>query len=220
MGKLKKYDLLTDTWLTIATGSGGSSGGGSGTFLGLTDTPLAFTGQAGKVAAVNIGETALEFIPGGGGGAGLTTGYRAHPSATITLPTRTTARVPMDTVDFDINSEHDLTSGRWVCGADGVYLLIGQLHYAPGTTGYRAVYFYKNATTTGTPEVYDVGSGTLLGVGYLGDANGEEVPSGISTAQLTIGDYIDVFARHSQGSDVVVGDASQMSSWLSVIRIA
>ncbi len=50
----------------------GGGGGGSSTFLGLTDTPSAFTSQAGKAVAVNVGETALEFIdfPSGGGGGG------------------------------------------------------------------------------------------------------------------------------------------------------
>lgn len=43
-------------------------GGGSSTWLGLTDTPGAFTGQAGKYPKVNAGETALEFgTPSGGG---------------------------------------------------------------------------------------------------------------------------------------------------------
>jgi hypothetical protein len=39
---------------------GGSTG--SSTFLDLTDTPSDYTGQAGKVAAVNTAEDALEFI--------------------------------------------------------------------------------------------------------------------------------------------------------------
>lgn len=34
----------------------------AGTFLGLTDTPASYSGDAAKVAAVNAGETALEFI--------------------------------------------------------------------------------------------------------------------------------------------------------------
>ena len=43
-------------------------GGGASTFLGLTDTPAAYTGQAGKYPKVNVGETALEFgVPAGGG---------------------------------------------------------------------------------------------------------------------------------------------------------
>lgn len=45
-------------------------GGGASTFLGLTDSPSSFTGQDGKVAAVNAAEDALEFVTGGGGGGG------------------------------------------------------------------------------------------------------------------------------------------------------
>jgi len=41
---------------------------GVATFLALTDTPSAYTGQAGKYAKVNTGETALEFATPGGGG--------------------------------------------------------------------------------------------------------------------------------------------------------
>lgn len=53
----------------IAT-TGGSSG--SSTFIGLTDTPSSYTGQALKVTRVNAGETALEFITLTGGGDALT----------------------------------------------------------------------------------------------------------------------------------------------------
>jgi len=35
---------------------------GVSTFLGLSDTPSAYTGAAGKAVAVNAGETALEFV--------------------------------------------------------------------------------------------------------------------------------------------------------------
>jgi hypothetical protein len=43
--------------------------GGSGTFLGLTDTPSSYAGHASKVVRVNAAETALEFATGSGGGA-------------------------------------------------------------------------------------------------------------------------------------------------------
>lgn len=67
---------------------GGSGGGGSSTFIGLTDVPAAFTGAALKVARVNAGETALEFFDIAntktavisfvidGGGSPLTTGAK------------------------------------------------------------------------------------------------------------------------------------------------
>lgn len=46
---------ITPTWAEL-TGSGAVT-----TFLGLTDTPASYTGQANKKVSVNVGETALEF---------------------------------------------------------------------------------------------------------------------------------------------------------------
>lgn len=46
--------------------------GGSGTFLGLTDTPSSYTGQSLKAVRVNAGETGLEFFTLSGGGDALT----------------------------------------------------------------------------------------------------------------------------------------------------
>ena len=37
-------------------------GGGATTFTALTDTPSAYTGEAGQIPRVNAGETALEFV--------------------------------------------------------------------------------------------------------------------------------------------------------------
>ena len=54
------YVLSSDTagnrsWIQM-------SGGGSGTFLGLSDTPSDYTGSGGLIVAVNAAEDALEFI--------------------------------------------------------------------------------------------------------------------------------------------------------------
>lgn len=52
-------------------------GGGASTFLGLTDTPASYAGQANKRVVVNAGETALEFetIAAGAESEGLTVDY-------------------------------------------------------------------------------------------------------------------------------------------------
>ena len=50
------YDFQNTTWSTLAVGVG------STTFIGLTDTPANFTSSALKIARVNAGETALEFV--------------------------------------------------------------------------------------------------------------------------------------------------------------
>ena len=41
---------------------GGTGGAGRTTFVSLNDTPSSYSGEAGKIAAVNSGETGLEFI--------------------------------------------------------------------------------------------------------------------------------------------------------------
>jgi hypothetical protein len=47
---------------------GGGGGGGASSFLTLTDTPDTYAGQAAKVARVNAGESALEFVAVAGTG--------------------------------------------------------------------------------------------------------------------------------------------------------
>lgn len=47
--------------ITATGGSGGGGGGGSDNFLGLTDTPDSYAGQAGKVVSVKGDASGLEF---------------------------------------------------------------------------------------------------------------------------------------------------------------
>ena len=68
---------------TSATTKGG--GAGSSTFLGLTDTPSSYTGQALKVARVNAGETAIEFATLAGGGDALKADPLSQFAATTSL---------------------------------------------------------------------------------------------------------------------------------------
>jgi len=56
------------------------------TFVALTDTPSTYSGQANKVARVNLGESAIEVVDNesglefiiDGGGAAITTGQKGH----------------------------------------------------------------------------------------------------------------------------------------------
>jgi hypothetical protein len=84
---LGRYDPTTGTVQEIALGSGlslddsgtliatgGSGGAGVDTFLELTDTPNAYSGQALKAVRVNAAETGVEFgdVTSTGGGVGDT----------------------------------------------------------------------------------------------------------------------------------------------------
>jgi hypothetical protein len=74
----------------------------SDTFLELTDTPDSYAGQAGKIVAVNPGESALEFIPASAsGGAPATAQY-------LTLA-----------LDGTLSNERVLTAGTNVSFVDG-----------------------------------------------------------------------------------------------------
>lgn len=59
-----KSNLTDADFVKLPSGSAGAS-----TFLTLTDTPTAYTGNANKIPAVNAGETGLEFIDPPSGGA-------------------------------------------------------------------------------------------------------------------------------------------------------
>ena len=60
------WDALAITGGTVISAAGDATDPGVTTFLGLTDTPSAYTGMAGQVVAVNSAATGLEFVPGGG----------------------------------------------------------------------------------------------------------------------------------------------------------
>ena len=69
---MKKTLLILPIFLIILSGCSNNLGDrtavGVSTFLGLSDTPASFSGEATKFARVNAGETALEFIALAGGG--------------------------------------------------------------------------------------------------------------------------------------------------------
>jgi len=54
--------FCTDTNIAWIGTAGGDLSLGSGSFLGLTDTPASFVGETLKHVRVNVGETALEFV--------------------------------------------------------------------------------------------------------------------------------------------------------------
>ena len=82
-----KYEISLVRFVNLGSGGGG---GGATTFAGLTDTPSALTGQAGKILQVNSGATALEFTDkpsggsGGSGGGGLIVAKTVQSVITIT----------------------------------------------------------------------------------------------------------------------------------------
>jgi hypothetical protein len=77
---LSSFGTITGTWkVKFAQGYGETTGA---TFLSQTDTPSSYSGQSGKVVAVNTGETALEFTDAPSGDLPVTT---LGTSGTVTI---------------------------------------------------------------------------------------------------------------------------------------
>lgn len=114
-----------------ATQSGGTAtitipgGSGASTFLALNDTPDSYVGQAGKLAAVNSGETAVEFVDP------YVSGPTAHDAVgTTTNPVLiggyASAAAPADvSADGDAVRNWNLRNGAQVVGIQAGGDLIG-----------------------------------------------------------------------------------------------
>ena len=81
-GDTHEFGGVTYTYSATKTAWTGASGGGSSTFVGLSDTPSDFTNAGGKSVAVNSGATALEFVDASSG-SGVTnyTNFAAFPGS-------------------------------------------------------------------------------------------------------------------------------------------
>ena len=99
----------------LAAAAGG--GGGATTFLGLTDTPASFAGEADKFANVNAGETALEFTAVAGllHAIATTNIYCCWSNRVSDTPrTATVSSVAGDVLTLTGN--HAYRFGEWVAG--------------------------------------------------------------------------------------------------------
>ena len=150
----------------------------AGDFVGLTDTPASFTGQAGKILQVNSGATALEYTdkPTGGTGAGGTTIRQS--SYTPSVPAGTWAsELTIALADGTVEADQGITrSGNTLTFTKaGFYVVEGSFYVQSDTPPSQAnnvrtfpEFFIK---VNGTKDVssdatfYIRGSGSYLGAG-------------------------------------------------------
>jgi hypothetical protein len=136
--------------------------GWASTFLGLTDTPASYTGQALKGTRVNAGETALEFFTLGWGTGTVTSVWSADASVTITNPTTTpdlaVVKSPKLTTARTISTTGDVTYTSWAF--DGTANVTGTATIANSAVTLAkqadvatATIFYRKTAWTWVPEV-------------------------------------------------------------------
>ena len=142
---------------TIVTGPAG----GATSFLGLTDTPDTYSGQAGKVVQVNAGATALEFgTAGGGGGAPTDATYlvsTAHGSLSA-------ERVITDSTDVTWNLA---TAGQVQAIIPANAIELSQIQEVLSGT-----LVGRSTTGTGDLESLGIGTGLELAGGILSATGG------------------------------------------------
>lgn len=121
---LDEYGHITGINSAYATGTG--IGGGASTFLDLTDTPSAFSGNNSKVVAVNSLASALEFISGV-----LISGTDYHPSINAASSSDNSGQNFIQDILLD-NYGH--ITGIVVATASGTGIVSGSDIYITGIT--------------------------------------------------------------------------------------
>lgn len=154
-----------------------AGGGGSTTFVGLTDTPANFTNQSGQVPSVNNAENALEYIK--------TVAKLPARAATTVTGTLATAYENGDTIDGVALATNDriLLKDQSTGAENGVYIV--QASGAPT----RAADFDDDA---------DVEGGIQVPV-QEGDVNANTIWSLANNGSITVGTTALVFAELAVG---------------------
>ena len=148
-------ELGSTTWRT------GGSGGGSSTFLDLTDTPVAF-GTAGQVAAVNSAADALEFVNQAGGfsvtnlfsgNIDITTANQWKALGTTAVPSDATWLLWNGGAGSDGTDDGSAALWTWINAADWRALTADTEDTTPGDgTGMLMVDWIATNIGDGTPD--------------------------------------------------------------------
>ena len=173
------YIRTNSAWVSLQAGA-------ASTFLALTDTPAAYTGQAGKYTRVNTGETALEFATPGGSGDMLKSTYDPDEDGVIALAQLASAVCSETEADGKISTHTAIASAHHVKTADDeVYGLLrmgtdagkpaagiaGRFYYATDTmilfrdTGGAWTEAARAETKSRLAELFEKAHSSLSGIG-------------------------------------------------------
>lgn len=171
-----KYNSTTNLWEN-------GSGGGGGAFIDLTDVPSSYTGAGGKVVAVNVGETGLEFISASGTGTvtsvaatvptGLTiSGSPITAAGTLAIGLDTGRVIPLQST---LDAKAPLTAPTFATSITASYATLSTVPYfdasknlvssavTPTELGYLS-----GVTSAIQTQINAKGAGTVTSVGWTG----------------------------------------------------
>ncbi|MGL4256034.1 MAG: hypothetical protein ACRCSL_06825 [Microbacterium sp.] len=139
-----------------------------------------------------------------------------YNSAAISATNSTWTLYTADTELYDTDSQHSTSSNtsRLVCNATGLYHVTGILVFNANTTGYRSLNVRKNAAGA-------IGSGTSLYVASEAAVNGGSTTLPVAfDAQLTSGDYIEMFGWQNSGGALNINAGGLGSCFFSMRWVA
>lgn len=130
------------------------------------------------------------------------------------VPNAALTAVAFNTETFDTASVHSTTvnTSRMTIpgGADGIYLAVGKVVFAPNGTGVRQVRIRKNGADVATCSNTPAGAGTEMIVAIQ------------SIVSLVGNDYLEMFAYQSSGAALNTGDPSSraLQNEFTVVRLS
>lgn len=136
-------------------------------------------------------------------------GIKLSYSENQTIPSATGTAITFDTVEEDTSGFYNSSNPTRITipeGGDGYYIVEGYLVYTPSTTGYRDVAIYLNGSQ------YTIYRGVATDV--------YSTPCFITIAlKLSAGDYLELFAGHTAGTDLYVVNNDDIDPYFAAYRI-
>jgi hypothetical protein len=115
----------------------------------------------------------------------IRTAFRAGLSVDQSIPASTITKVQFNSEAFDIRSEYDSTTNyRWICQIPGIYSVKAQVRFSAMAAGVP-VQIYLRKNNADFANIQQPASGV------------DQTVFADSNVQCAIGDYVEVFFRHS-----------------------
>jgi len=157
----------------------------------------------------DTGEQGIQGIQGiqGESGSGFTSQCKAYASESVDTIVNTDVKVPIDTIEFDVNSEFDTVNKKWICKDAGKYLVTASISLGAMELGNRMM-----------ASIFVNG---VLGSGQVGTpicaSNWTARMNAICVFNLVANDYVELFVFCNIVDRVV--STSVAATWLSVVRV-